>query len=79
MGVPLMTGVNLGLLATFVGAGLLLVTALWWTAAGDGISVPRERWPAPVRGLAVAGWALWAGGLAVQVAAHFVQVGVARW
>lgn len=79
MDVPTMLGVNIGLLAAFAGGGLLLATALWWTRAGDGISVARDRWPGPVRAMATAGWLLWVGGLVVQVLAHFGQVGVARW
>ncbi len=79
MGVPMMMIVNAGLTAVFVGAGLLLLTALWWARAGDGVSVPRDRWPGPVRGLAMLGWVLWAGGLVIQILGHFGQVGVARW
>ena len=79
MGVPSMMGVNLGLTAAFVGAGLLLLTALWWAVAGDGVSVARDRWPGPVRAMATAGWLLWAGGLVFQILAHFGQVGVASW
>lgn len=79
MGVPTMTIVNVGLVAVFLGGGLLLLTALWWAWAGDGVSVPRDRWPGAVRGLATLGWLLWAGGLLVQILGHFGQVGVARW
>ena len=79
MGVPTMMIVNAGLAAAFVGGGLLLLTALWWTWAGDGISVGRDRWPATVRGLVTVGWLLWVGGLVVQILGYFGQVGVARW
>jgi hypothetical protein len=79
MGVPMMMGVNLGLAAAFAGAGLLLLSALWWTIASDGIELPRSRWPALLKLMATAGWGLWIGGLVVQVLAHFSQVGVARW
>ena len=79
MAVPVFTVVNAGLAMTFLGGGLLLLIALWWTVTGDGIEVPRSRWPAPVRLGAMAGWLLWVGGLAVQVARTVRQVGVARW
>jgi len=79
MSVPVFTVVNAGLAAVFAGAGLLLAIALWWSWAGDGISVARERWPAPIRALAMLGWALWVGGLLVQILGHFGNVGVASW
>jgi hypothetical protein len=79
MAVPIFTVVNLGLAMTFLGGGLLLLVALWWTVKSDGIEVPRPQWPNPVRFGAMAGWALWLGGLAVQIAGMFDQVGVARW
>jgi hypothetical protein len=79
MGVPVMMGVNLGLAAAAAGGGLLLLVALWWTMASDGVSVPRDRWPGPVRALAAVGWLLWIGGLAVQTAWFFGPVGVASW
>lgn len=74
-----MVVVNVGLAAVFVGGGLLLVLALWWSRAGDGISVARDRWPRPMRALAILGWVLWVGGLFVQVLGYFAAVGVARW
>ena len=79
MGVTKMTVVNAGLAAVFVGGGVLLLVALWWAWAGDGIEVARERWPGIVRAAAIAGWLLWIGGLLVQVLGHFGEVGVARW
>ena len=48
MAVPVFTVVNAGLAMTFLGAGLLLLIALWWTQAGDGIEIPRQRWPAAI-------------------------------
>ena len=79
MGVPIFTVVNLGLALTFLGGGVLLLVALWWTVKSDGIEIPRRRWPNPVRFGAMLGWALWLGGLAVQIAGMFDHVGVARW
>lgn len=79
MAVPTMTVVNGGLAMVFVGGGLLLLTALWWSWAGDGVSVPRERWPGPIRATAMAGWLLWAGGFLLQLLGYFGQVGVASW
>jgi len=79
MAVPVFTVVNVGLAMTFLGGGLLLLIALWWTRAGDGIEIPRQRWPAAARFGALAGWLLWVGGLTVQIAGFFDQVGVARW
>jgi hypothetical protein len=79
MAVPVFTVVNVGLAMTFLGGGLLLLIALWWTVKGDGIEVPRSRWSAPVRLGAMAGWLLWVGGLAVQLLGQFGMVGVARW
>jgi hypothetical protein len=71
--------VNAGLAAVFAGGLVLLGVALWWSWTGDGIAVPRPRWPTAVRLGAVVGWALFAGGLLVQVVGYLVQVGVARW
>ena len=79
MAVPILTVVNLGLAMTFLGGGLLLMIALWWTHASDGIEMPRQHWPGAVRLGAMAGWGLWLAGLAVQIAGMFDQVGVARW
>ncbi len=71
--------VNTGYAGVLLGGVLLLLVAIWWSAASDGIRLPRERWPAAVRAAAVAGWGLFIGGLVVQVVGYFVQVGVARW
>lgn len=79
MAVPAFTVVNVGLALTFLGAGLLLLIALWWTRTGDGIEVPRHKWPLAVRFGAMAGWVLWVGGFAVQLLGLFGMVGVARW
>ena len=79
MAVPVFTVVNAGLAMMFLGGGLLLVIALWWTRASDGIEIPRQHWPAAARFGAMAGWLLWVGGFAVQLLGHFGMVGVARW
>jgi hypothetical protein len=79
MAVPVFTVVNLGLLLTFLGGGLLTLIGLWWTVKSDGIEIPRTQWPAALRLGAMAGWLLWVGGLAVQVLGQFGMVGVARW
>jgi len=79
MAVPIFTVVNLGLALTFLGGGVLLLVAIWWSVKGDGIEIPRRQWPNPVRFGAMLGWALWLGGLAVQIAGMFGHVGVARW
>ena len=79
MAVPAFTVVNVGLAMTFLGGGLLLLIALWWTRASDGVEVPRQKWPLAVRFGAMAGWFLWVGGFAVQLLGHFGMVGVARW
>ena len=79
MGVPAMGVVNAGLAAVFLGGGILLAVALWWSATGDGIGISRDRWPAPVLVAGIAGWVLWVGGLAAQVLGYFAVVGVGRW
>ena len=79
MAVPVFTVVNIGLAMTFLGGGLLLLLALWWSWAGDGIEVPRQRWPVLARLGGAAGWLMFVGGLAVQVLGQFGMVGVARW
>ena len=79
MGVPTMFAVDGGLAAAFLGGGLLLLVALWWSARGNGIAVAREAWPVPARMAVLAGWALWVGGLALQILGHFGMVGVATW
>jgi hypothetical protein len=71
--------VSAGLAAVFAGGLVLLGVAVWWSWTGDGIAVPRPRWPAVVRLGAVVGWALFVGGILVQVVAYLAQVGVARW
>jgi hypothetical protein len=79
MAVPIFTVVNVGLAMTFLGGGLLLLVAIWWTRASDGIELPRQRWPAAAFFGAMAGWLLWIGGLAVQILGQFGMVGVATW
>jgi len=79
MSVPIFFGVTKALFFTYAGALALLLVALWWSWAGDGIAVPRERWPAPVRLLALLGWGCFIGGVVGQVLAQFLHVGVARW
>jgi hypothetical protein len=79
MDVPAMLGVDAAYGATVLGGLLLLAVAMWWSWAGDGIEVPRESWPGTIRTAAVAGWALFVGGLLVQLAAYLAQLGAARW
>jgi hypothetical protein len=79
MAVPVFNVVNLGLALCFLGAGLLFLVAVWWARAGDGIEIPRDRWPGAARFGAMAGWLLWVGGLAVQLLGYFGMVGVATW
>jgi len=80
MAVPIFFGVGKALFFTFAGAIALLIVAVWWSASSDGIALPRERWPLPVRFLALLGWGCWIGGLLGQVLAYFLHVGVAaRW
>jgi hypothetical protein len=79
MDVPSMFLVDGGYLAVVLGGLLLLAVAMWWSWAGDGIEVPRERWPGAVRAAALVGWALFIGGLLLQVASYLAHVGVARW
>lgn len=79
MGVPAMYLVDAGLAVTIAGGALLLLVALWWSWAGDGIEIPRDRWPVVMRLGAAAGWALFVVGIATQVAGHVTQVGVARF
>ena len=79
MGVPAMYLVDGGLTAALLGGGLLLLVAVWWSLRGNGLAVPRDGWPVPVRLAALAGWVLWVGGLALQVLGHFGVVGVATW
>jgi hypothetical protein len=79
LGVMQFNKVALSLFIGYAGALMLLLAALWWSWAGDGIEVPRERWPAPVRLLALVGWGCFIGGLFGQVIAHVRDVGVARW
>lgn len=79
MGVPTMVSVNAGLAAVFLGGLLLLGVAGWWAWTGDGIAVPRERWPGPVRLAAAAGWGFFLAGIALQLIGYFGQVGVASF
>ena len=79
MAVPVFTMVNAGLAMTFLGGGLLLLIALWWTLAGDGIEIPRSSVARGAAFGAMAGWLLWAGWLGVKDLGHLGMVGVARW
>ena len=79
MSVPEMMPVNAGLAAQFLGGLILLAVAGWWSWASDGIAISRERWPGPVRLAALAGWALFVGGIILQVVGYFVHVGVAHF
>ena len=79
MAVPIFFGVAKALFFTFAGGLALLVVAVWWSWAGDGIAIPRERWPVPVRFLALLGWGCFIGGILGQVLAQVLHVGVARW
>lgn len=79
MDVPAMVLVNAGYGVMLVGGLVLLAVAAWWSWAGDGIALPRERWPVAVRAAAVAGWALFVGGVLLQLASYFAQVGVDDW
>lgn len=79
MDVPVMIGVNAGLIAVFGGGLLLLMVAVWWSWAGDGVEWPRERWPGVARVAAIVGWCLFAGGIFLQVAAYLTEVEVARF
>jgi hypothetical protein len=74
-----MIPVNVGLAAAFLGGLILLAVAGWWSWAGDGIAVPRERWPGAVRLVALAGWGLFLGGIVLQVVGYFGVVGVAHF
>lgn len=79
MTVSPMVPVNAGLAAVVLGGLLLLVVAGWWSWAGNGIAIPRDRWPGAVRGIALAGWGLFMAGILLQVFGYFTQVGVARF
>lgn len=79
MDVTLMLGVDAGYTAMVLGGLLLLGVAMWWSWAGDGIEIPRERWPGVTRLLAAAGWTLFAAGIVAQLVGYIAHVGVARW
>jgi hypothetical protein len=79
MAVPVFFGVATALFFTFAGGLALLAVAVWWAWSGDGIAVPRERWPLPIRALALFGWGCFIGGILGQVLAHVIHVGVASW
>lgn len=79
MGVPVMVPVDAGLAAVYLGGFLLLMVAAWWSRAGDGIAIPRERWPLAARAAALGGWGFFIGGIALQLVGYFVHVGGARW
>jgi hypothetical protein len=74
-----MIPVNAGLAAVFLGGLVLLAVAGWWSWAGDGIAIPRERWPGAVRLAALAGWALFVAGIVLQLVGYFTAVGVTRF
>jgi len=74
-----MTTVNMGLGIVFAGGLILLLIAAWWSWSGDGVSIPRERWPGPVRLAALVGWGFFIGGIVAQLIGYFGKVGVARW
>ena len=79
MSVPTMHMVDLGLAAMLAGGALLFLVAVWWSWAGDGVEIPRERWPGLTRLAAVAGWGLVIGGIAAQIAGFLGPVGVTRF
>jgi hypothetical protein len=79
MDVGVMFGVDVAYVAMVLGGLLLLAVAMWWSWAGDGIEVARERWPGAVRLAAAAGWGLFLGGIVGQLVAYFAHIGVARW
>lgn len=79
MAVPAMYVVDAGYTAVLIGGLMLLGLAVWWSRTGDGIEIPRERWPGPAKAAAAVGWALFGGGILIQILGHFSQVGVARW
>ncbi len=79
MAVSVMVPVDVGLTAVYFGGCLLLMVAGWWSWAGDGIAIPRERWPLAAQTAALGGWALFIGGIALQLVGYFLHVGVARW
>jgi hypothetical protein len=74
-----MIPVNAGLATVFLGGLILLAVAGWWAWAGDGIAIPRERWPGAVRLAALAGWALFISGIVLQLVGYFGPVGVTRF
>jgi hypothetical protein len=74
-----MHSVTTGLILVLLGGGVLLLVAGWWSWAGNGISLPRERWPREVRLAAAAGWALFLAGIVVQLVGYFGQVGLAHF
>jgi hypothetical protein len=74
-----MYSVTTGLVLAVLGGGVLLLVAAWWSWASDGVSLPRERWPGPVRLAAAAGWGFFMAGIAVQLVGYFVQVGVGHF
>ena len=77
MDVPLMQSVTAGLVVVILGGGILLLIAAWWSWVGDGISVPRERWPGALRLAAAAGWGLFLAGIVLQLLGYFGPVGAA--
>ena len=62
-------GVMVGWVLTLAGAGILLVAAIWYSAAGEW----RRGIPAPIpfRALVGLGFACWLGGLLWQFVGYF--------
>ena len=77
MDVPVMLSVTAGLFVAITGGGILLLLAVWWSWVGDGISVPRERWPGALRLAAAAGWGLFLAGILLQLIGYFGPIGAA--
>ncbi len=75
----MMHSVTTGLILAILGGGVLLLVAAWWSWAGDGVSLPRERWPREIRLAAAAGWGLFLAGIVVQLVGYVGQVGLANF
>ena len=79
MAVPAMLNVTAGLTVLILGGCVLLLVAGWWSWVGDGVSVPRERWPGAIRLAAAAGWGFFLAGILLQLIGYVNQVGVAHF